>query len=81
MQGSVEVLGDLLGSISTDKVAVRVLHAGVGAINESDVALAAASNAIMVGFNVRPERNAQPPPIRKRSISGCTPSSTNWWMR
>lgn len=58
VSGSSEVLRDTLEKMSTDKVAIRVLHAGVGAINESDVALAAASNAIVVGFNVRPERNA-----------------------
>ncbi len=44
--------------LSNDKVKVRVIHSGVGAINESDVLLASASNAIMIGFNVRPERNA-----------------------
>jgi translation initiation factor IF-2 len=43
---------------STDKVRIRVLRAGVGAINESDVLLASASDAIVIGFNVRPERNA-----------------------
>ncbi len=44
--------------LSTEKVKVRVIHSGVGAINESDVLLASASNAIIIGFNVRPERNA-----------------------
>jgi translation initiation factor IF-2 len=56
--GSAEVLTDTLQKLSTEKVKIRVLHAGVGAINESDVLLASASNAIVVGFNVRPERNA-----------------------
>ena len=56
--GSAEVLRDTLERLSTDKVTIRVIHSGVGAINESDVDLAAASNAIVVGFNVRPERNA-----------------------
>ncbi len=56
--GSAEVLRDTLEKLSTDKVTIRVLRAGVGAINESDVDLAVASNAIVVGFNVRPERNA-----------------------
>jgi translation initiation factor IF-2 len=56
--GSAEVLTDTLHKLSNDKVKVRVLHSGVGAITESDVLLASASNAIIVGFNVRPERNA-----------------------
>ncbi len=56
--GSAEVLRDTLEKLSTDKVTIRVLRAGVGAINESDVDLAVASEAIVVGFNVRPERNA-----------------------
>jgi translation initiation factor IF-2 len=56
--GSVEVLADSLVRMSTDKVRVKVLHSGVGSITESDVLLAAASNAIIIGFNVRPERKA-----------------------
>jgi translation initiation factor IF-2 len=56
--GSAEVLRDTLEKLSTDKVTIRVLRAGVGAINESDVDLAVASEAIIIGFNVRPERNA-----------------------
>jgi translation initiation factor IF-2 len=56
--GSAEVLRDTLEKLSNDKVKVLVLRAGVGAITESDVVLASASNAIVVGFNVRPERNA-----------------------
>jgi translation initiation factor IF-2 len=56
--GSAEVLTETLQKLSNDKVKVRVLHAGVGAINESDVLLASASNAIIIGFSVRPERNA-----------------------
>ena len=59
VQGSVEVLSDLLGKMSTDKVRLKVLRSGVGAITESDVLLASASNAIIIGFNVRPERKAQ----------------------
>ncbi|HWZ83471.1 MAG TPA: translation initiation factor IF-2 [Terriglobales bacterium] len=57
--GSIEVLTDLLGKLSNDKVRLKVLRAGVGAINEGDVLLASASNAIIIGFNVRPERKAQ----------------------
>jgi translation initiation factor IF-2 len=59
VQGSVQVLIDSLQRMSTEKVRVRVLHSGVGAITESDVLLATASNAVIIGFNVRPERKAQ----------------------
>jgi translation initiation factor IF-2 len=59
VQGSVEVLGDLLSKMSNDQVRLKVLRSGVGAITESDVLLASASNAIIIGFNVRPERKAQ----------------------
>jgi translation initiation factor IF-2 len=57
--GSVEVLADTLQKLSTEKVKIKVLHTGVGAITETDVLLASASNAIIIGFNVRPERKAQ----------------------
>jgi translation initiation factor IF-2 len=56
--GSAEVLTESLQKLSNEKVKIRVIHSGVGAINESDVLLASASNAIIIGFNVRPERNA-----------------------
>jgi len=59
VQGSVEVLNDTLTKLSTDRVKVRIIHAGAGAITETDVNLASASNAVIVGFNVRPERMAQ----------------------
>jgi len=58
VQGSVEVLADTLNKLSTDRVKVKVIHAGVGAVTETDVLLASASNAVIVGFNVRPERKA-----------------------
>jgi len=58
VQGSLEVLRDAVGKLSTDKVKMQVLHAGVGAISTNDVLLASASKAIIVGFNVRPERSA-----------------------
>src|SRR5436309_978607 len=58
VQGSQEALTEMLNKLSTDKVKVRILHSGVGAITETDVLLAAASNAIIIGFNVRPERKA-----------------------
>ncbi len=57
--GTAEVLADTLQKLSTEKVKIRVLRSAVGAITESDVLLATTSNAIIVGFNVRPERNAQ----------------------
>jgi translation initiation factor IF-2 len=57
--GTAEVLTDTLQKLSNDKVKIRVLHSGVGAITETDVLLASASDAIIVGFNVRPERTAQ----------------------
>ncbi len=57
--GSVEVLSDLLSKLSNDKVRLKGLRSGVGAITETDVLLASASNAIIIGFNVRPERKAQ----------------------
>ncbi len=58
VQGSVEVLADTLNKLSHEKVKVKVIHAGVGAITETDVLLASASNAVIVGFNVRAERKA-----------------------
>jgi len=56
--GSAEVLTETLQKLSNDKVKIRVIRSGVGAVNESDVLLASASNAVIVGFNVRPERAA-----------------------
>ena len=58
VQGSVEVLTETLRKLSTDQVKVNVLHASVGAISTNDILLASASDAIVVGFSVRPERNA-----------------------
>jgi translation initiation factor IF-2 len=58
VQGSAEVLADTLTKLTDEKVKIRIIHSGVGAINESDVLLASASNAIVIGFNVRPDRNA-----------------------
>jgi len=57
--GSVEVLTDLLAKLSNEKVKITIVRTGVGAITESDVLLASASNAVIIGFNVRPERKAQ----------------------
>jgi len=58
VQGSQEALTEMLNKLSTDKVKVRIMHSSVGAITETDVLLGAASNAIIIGFNVRPERKA-----------------------
>ena len=57
-QGSATVLRETLAKLTSDKVKVRVIHCGVGAIKESDILLAITANAIVVGFNVRPERSA-----------------------
>ncbi len=59
VQGSVEALSMSLAKIEVDGVNVRIIHTGVGAINESDVTLAAASKAVVIGFNVRPDANAK----------------------
>ena len=58
VQGSVEVLSDMLNKVGTEKVKVRTIHTSVGAITEWDVLLASTSNAIIIGFNVRPEKKA-----------------------
>ena len=59
VQGSVEAVKQSLVKLSNEEVAVRVIHGGVGAINESDVTLASASNAIIIGFNVKPDNTAK----------------------
>ena len=59
VQGSVEAVKQSLVKLSNDEVVVKVIHGGVGAINESDVSLASASNAIIIGFNIRPDATAK----------------------
>ncbi len=59
VQGSLEALKDALAKLSLDEVQIKIIHTGVGAINESDIMLASASNAIVIGFNVRPDSNAR----------------------
>ncbi|SHR12923.1 translation initiation factor IF-2 [Mycobacteroides abscessus subsp. abscessus] len=59
VQGSVEALAAALQKIEVEGINVKIIHTGVGAINESDITLAAASNAIVIGFNVRPDNNAK----------------------
>jgi translation initiation factor IF-2 len=66
VQGSAEVLADTLTKLTDEKVKVRIIHSGVGAVNESDVLLASASNAIIIAFNVRPDRNAEEIATRER---------------
>lgn len=58
VQGSVEVLSEMLPKLSSEQVKLKIIHASVGAVSETDVLLASASNAIIIGFNVRPERKA-----------------------
>ena len=59
VQGSVEAIKQSLLKLSNDEVVVKIIHGGVGAINESDVSLASASNAIIIGFNVKPDAQAE----------------------
>ena len=66
VQGSAEVLTDTLAKLTDEKVKIRIIHSGVGAVNESDVLLASASNAIIIAFNVRPDRNAEEIATRER---------------
>ena len=58
MQGSVEVLSEMLPKLSSDEVKLKIIHASVGAVTETDVLLASASGAIIFAFNVRPDRKA-----------------------
>jgi len=58
VQGSVEVLSEMLPKLSTDQVKLKIIHASVGAVSETDVLLASASNAIIIAFNVRPDRKS-----------------------
>jgi len=66
VQGSAEVLADSITKLSDEKVKMRIIHAGVGAVNESDVLLASASNAVIIAFSVRPDRNAEDIAARER---------------
>ena len=70
VQGSVEAVKQSLTKLSNEEVVVKVIHGGVGAINESDVSLASASNAIIIGFNVRPDATAKS--IAEREKGRCT---------
>lgn len=70
VQGSVEAVKQSLEKISNDEVRVRVVHGGVGTISESDVLLASASNAIIIGFNVRPDSTVTAAAERENVVSG-----------
>src|SRR5699024_11518922 len=59
VQGSVEALSSSLKKIEVEGVKIKIIHTGVGAITESDIILASASNAIVIGYNVRPDVNAK----------------------
>ena len=68
VQGSVEAVKQSMLKLSNEEVEVKVIHGGVGAINESDVILASASNAIIIGFNVKPDAQAEEIATKKRLI-------------
>ena len=72
VDGSVEALTDSFLKLSTDEIQVNIIHKAVGAITESDVLLASASDAIIIGFNVRPMGNADRLLTKKKLISECT---------
>lgn len=73
VQGSVEALAASLRKIEVEGVNVKIIHTGVGAITESDIILASASNAIVIGFNVRPDVNAKrAAESEKKLIYVCT---------
>ena len=76
VQGSVEAVKQALEKLSTDEVKIQCIHDGVGAITENDVMLASASDAIIIGFNVRPDANGRKRRIVKRWMSAFTGSYT-----
>ena len=76
MQGSAEALRDALTKLATDEVAVKVIASGVGGITESDVSLAAASKARIIGFNVRADAAAREASRTRASMCATTASST-----
>ena len=77
VQGSVEALLSELGKIQHSEVRVNVIHTGVGGITENDVNLASASDALVIGFNVRPSAEAARSPSARASTSAPTASSTS----
>ena len=75
VHGSVEALNEAVTRLSTDDVKITVIHGSVGGITESDVLLASASDAIVIGFNVRPEPKATGLAMQQGVTCGSTPSS------
>lgn len=76
VDGSIEALSDSLIKLSTDEIQVNVIHKAVGQISESDIMLATASNALVIGFQVRPSMAARKIARKKKSTYDCTQSST-----
>ena len=72
VQGTIEALKSSLSNIKNDEVKVVVVHSGVGSITESDVMLASAANALIIGFNVRPDANARKAAEPKRLMYALT---------
>jgi len=81
VQGSLEAVADQLNKLPQEKIKVRIIRQGVGAVTEGDVLLAAASNAVVIGFNVRPERKQPRSPSGTRWSCASTRSSTTWRRR
>jgi translation initiation factor IF-2 len=81
VQGSQEALVQSLQKLSTDEVRVQIVHGGVGGISESDVNLATASKAVIIGFNVRADAGARKLAETTASTSATTTSSTTRWTR
>ena len=79
VQGSVEVLNEMLPKLSNDQVKLKVILANVGAVNESDVLLASTSGAVIVAFNVKPERKAAELAQREDVDIRSTRSFTSCW--
>lgn len=73
VQGSVEAVRQALEKLSNDEVRVKCIHGGVGAITASDIMFASASNAIVIGFNVRPDATARARPSARRWT--CAPTA------
>ncbi len=80
VQGSVEAIAGALEKLGTDEVAARIVHSGVGGITESDIALAQASKAIVIGFNVRANAQAKQSADSLGIEIRYYTSSTIWWM-
>ena len=76
VDGSIEALSDSLQKLTTEKVQVNIIHKAVGQVSDSDVLLASASNAIIIGFQVRPSASARKLASKRKSKSSFTPSFT-----